>query len=209
MANHNHHAYPPVYEPGEGMKDNGQLGTWLGLISTLFFIATFVAANVYLRGWSPEVFALSQSSDLPYMSTLTLLLGAIAALFMGNSFRKRANGAFVAGLLVSAILFAVSMVQEWMLIKEMAALGPAVWTSYVTVYVCQFLMLLISVILFVIAIGFHFRGNEKALKRFIPASMSVWLFTLMLGIGILLLTNVMTVEQFAEWCGVKFTSILK
>lgn len=209
MANHNQHAYPPAYEPGEGMKDNGQLATWLGLISTLFFIATFVAANVYLRGWSPEVFSLSQTSDLPYMSTLTLLLGTVAAVFMGNSYRKRANGAFLIGLLVSTALFAASMVQEWMLIKEMAALGPAAWTAYVTVYTSQFIMLLISVILFVIAIAFHFRGNEKALKRFIPASMSVWLFTLMLGLGILLLTNVMTVEQFAEWCGVKFTGLLK
>ncbi len=209
MAKHNNHAYPPVYEPGKGMKDNGQFAVWLGLISTLFFIATFVSSNVYLRGWSPDVFALKQETDLPYLSTLTLLIGALGALFTGNSFRKRANGAFTAGLLVSTVLFTASLVQEWMLIKELAALGPVAWTAYVTVYVCQFIMLLISVVLFLVAIGFHIRGNEKALQRFIPASMSVWLFTLMLGIAILLLTNVISVEQFAEWCGVKFLGLVK
>lgn len=209
MANHKTQAYPPEYKPGAGIKDNAQLGVWLGLISALFLIATFVSSNVYLRGWSPEVFALKNQSDLPYLSTLTLLIGAVAAILTGNAFRNRKDRAFAAGLFVSMILFAASFVQECLLIKEMAALGPAAWTAYVTVYVCQALMLLVSVVLFVIAIGFQLRRNENALKRFIPASMSVWLFTLMLGIGILLLTNVVTVEQFTEWCGVKFLGLVK
>ncbi|MGD8190779.1 hypothetical protein ACQCN2_12435 [Brevibacillus ginsengisoli] len=209
MANHNNHAFPPEYKPGAGMKDNAQLGVWLGLISALFLIATFVSSNVYLRGWSPEVFALKYQTDLPYQSTLTLLIGAVMAIFTGNAFRNRKDGMFAAGLFVSLMLFAASFVQECLLIKEMAALGPAAWTAYVTVYVCQAIMLLISVILFVVAVAFQLRRNEQALKRFIPASMSVWLFTLMLGLGILLLTNVMSVEQFTEWCGVKFLGLVK
>lgn len=209
MGNHNNHAFPPEYKPGAGMKDNAQLGVWLGLISALFLIATFVSSNVYLRGWSPEVFALKYQTELPYTSTLTLLIGALASIFTGNAFRNRKDGAFAAGLYLSMILFAAAFVQECMLIKEMAALGPAAWTAYVTVYVCQAIMLLISVVLFVVAIGFQLRRNENVLKRFIPASMSVWLFTLMLGLAILLLTNVVSVEQFAEWCGTKFLGLVK
>ncbi len=209
MAANHQHNYPPAYEPGPGMKDNGQFAVWLGLISALFFIATFVSSNVYLRGWSPDVFNLKQTSDLPYLSTLVLLAGAVAALFTGSAFRKRANGAFTVGLLLSAALFAVSLVLETLLIKEFAALGPAAWTAYLTVYLCQWIMLAICVILFVIAIAFHFGGKEKKLVRLVPAAMSVWLFTVMLGLAILLLTNVMTVGQFAEWCGVKFLGLVK
>ncbi len=66
----------PVHqrEHGHDVLRQQNMGVWLGLTAFTFFYGTFIAANVYLRGWSPQKFALSQSqiSNIPYYSALDL-----------------------------------------------------------------------------------------------------------------------------------------
>ena len=88
-----HHA--PDWVParhGTGIKHDGIFATWLSLLSFTFFIATFVASNVYLRGWNPEQFnvSLGYYADLPNYSTLVLLVAGIITFVAGGAYRKGA-----------------------------------------------------------------------------------------------------------------------
>lgn len=196
------------YTPGTGIKDNAQFGTWLGLIAFTFFFGTFVAANVYLRGWSPEVFNVDfagKAGDLPYLNTLILLGSAVLALIAGQAFRKRANGAFVAALALATLLALAYVVLGAQLIREMVTLGKAVWTAYLTVYGLHWILGLLNFILLAVALAFAFAGKENALKRLVPAGMSVWLYTAISGLAVFVITDVVSVGAFAEWCGTKLS----
>ncbi|GAB6936131.1 hypothetical protein JCM14720_20520 [Calditerricola yamamurae] len=196
------------YTPGTGIKDNAQLATWLGIIAFTFFFGTFVAANVYLRGWSPEVFNVDfagKAGDLPYLNTLILLGSAVLALIAGQAFRKRMNGAFIVTLALATLLALAYAVLGGQLVLEMTGLGKAVWTAYLTVYGLHWLLGLFNFILLAVALVFAFAGKEQALKRLVPTGMSVWLYTAITGLAVFVITDVVSVSEFAEWCGTKLT----
>lgn len=63
--------------PKKGIKDNGLLGVWLGLISFTFTFAVFIVSNVYLRGWSPDVFNVTLPANVQDLVNYNVLLLAL------------------------------------------------------------------------------------------------------------------------------------
>lgn len=201
------HSHDPMV-PGKGIKDIGQLGTWLGLISFTFLFATFIASNVYLRGWSPETFSVnlpSQMQNIVYLNFLFTILAGALAIAMGISYKKKNNSLFLSlyGLMGAAFLGSM-ILTSWM-IGQYHGMSAAAWTAYGMVEIFMLVLSVISLILFIIGIVYMIR-RKKALNRFIPAALSVWVYTMIMGIVVFIQCDLMEVGQFLEWCGIKLTS---
>jgi uncharacterized membrane protein YozB (DUF420 family) len=205
-----HHA--PDWVPqreGTGIKHNGIFATWLALCSFTFFLATFVAANVYLRGWSPEKFNVDfgAQADLPGYTTLVLIVAGLLSIIAGNFWRSGQLGKFKGAMVLVTLAFFVYVVMQIWLIAYTWYLGAAAWTIYLGVYVCQILLTFVC-IGFIISIAKYFGDrNEKQLRSLVPAAMSVFLYTVVVGVACLVITDVITVGEFAEWCGTKLQQI--
>lgn len=202
-----HHApeWVPDRSGATGYKDNGLFATWLGLISFTFFFGTFLAANAYLRGWSPEKFSINFNGnyDLPAITTLILIVAGALVLAGTNAFRKSAWKSFQALMVLSLLVFAGLAITQMRLLVYTYGLGPAAWTANLMIYIIQFLLSVVC-ICFLVAIGkFYSERNDKALRRLVPAAMSVFMYTIIMGVIVLVLTDMITIGQFTQWCGTK------
>jgi uncharacterized membrane protein YozB (DUF420 family) len=207
-----HHAPDWVpHRSGTGSKDDGILATWLGLLSFTFFYGTFLAANVYLRGWAPDKFTVDfgANADLPALTTICLLVAGFVVLLAGSFFRNNQYKKFQGTMIIAVLaFFGYAVLQMWLLV-DAYYLGTAAWTTHLALYSLQFALALIDII-FILLIGKHFaERNEKALRRLVPAAMSVFMYTVLLGILTLVVTDMITVGQFASWCGEKLAAIAK
>jgi len=201
-----HHAPDWVPERhGSGIKNDGVFATWLSLLSFTFLIGTFVAANVYLRGWNPDVYnvSLGDYANMPYYATLVLLLAGLLSVFAGGAYRAGAWKRLQGLLALVAVAFTAYAVITMKLVTITYDLGPAAWTTLIGVYFLEFLMALVC-LWFVMMIGFKFANrNLKSLNSWVPAATSVFLYTVMTGLLCLLVTDVVSVGEFAEWCGIR------
>lgn len=199
-------------EPGPGAKDNGQLAAWLGLVSYTFFLATFVAANVYLRGWRPDVFGVELPADVKsfsYISTLVLIVTSVVLLIAGVSFRNGSYKKFLGTMGFGAILYATHLVLQIQLMMKYIALGKAVATINATITAFQILITLTSLAL-IAAVGWYGDAKDgKVLRRLVPGAMAVWMYAVVVGIAVMIITDVVSVGQFAEWCGTRLKELVK
>ena len=207
-----HHAPDWVpHRSGTGIKDDGILATWLGLLSFTFFYGTFLAANVYLRGWAPDKFTVDfgANANLPSLSFICLLVAGFVILMAGSFFRNNQYKKFQGAMILATIAFVgYAILQMWLLVFTYY-LGTAAWTTHLALYSLQFALAVIDII-FVLMIGKNFaERNETALRRLVPAAMSVFMYTVLIGVVTLVVTDMLTVGQFASWCGQKFTSLVK
>lgn len=200
------------HAPKKGIKDNGLLGVWLGLISFTFTFAVFIVSNVYLRGWSPDVFNVTLPADVQDLVNYNvLLLVALGVLTLagGISYKKRKDG-LAFGLLALAMIVAIGyVVIDWSLIQSYRSLGPAAWTAYVIVQAIMEILVLICIVLYLRAFYFKMRNNEKALNRFIPGATAVWIYTVIMGLFVFIQCDLIEIGQFAEWCGIKLSQLGK
>lgn len=193
---------------GAYVKDDAQLAAWLGLLSFTFFSGTFVAANVYLRGWNPDKFTLKLTgfaANLPYIAMLSLLVAAVLILIGGTFFKKRQYGKFQATLALSAIpLVAYGVMEAWMVVISIQQSVQAA-TIYATVDGLNVIVAAVAVAM-LMAMGWKYSArNEEALIRLVPTAMTVIMYAVLLGLAILLITNVATVGGFMDWCGIPIT----
>jgi hypothetical protein len=208
MAVHSHQEQTPK----KGIKDSGLLGVWLGLISFTFLFAVFIVSNVYLRGWSPNVFNITLPADVQNLVNYNvLLLVAIGVLTLagGVSYRKRKDGAAVVLLALAMIASIGYVIIDWSLIQSYRALGPVAWTAYVIVQSIMELLVMIGIVLYLRAFYFMIRKKETALRRFIPGATAVWMYTVIMGLFVFIQCDLIEIGQFAEWCGVKLSQIVK
>lgn len=207
-----HHAPDWVpHREGTGIKDNGVFATWLSLIAFTFFIGTFVAANVYLRGWAPDKFTIDfgANANLPAFTTIFLLVAGFLLLLAGNFFRANQMGKFnVMMVLATLAITGYAAMQLW-LMSFVHGLGAHAWTTHMGIYLLQFSLALVC-IGFMMAIGkYYSERNIKALNRLVPAALSVFLYTVMTGILTLVITDMISVGEFAEWCGTRIMELVK
>lgn len=198
--------------PKKGIRDNGQFGVWLGLLSFTFFFAVFIVSNVYLRGWSPEVFTIELPptlQNLVYDNLVLLIVMGAFSLAGGICYRKRKDG-WAAALLATACAAAIGyLILDWTVIEGYRALGPAAWTAYVIVHVMMEGLVGLCVILYGLVFYRMMQKKEAVLNRLIPGATAVWLYTLIMGFVVFVQCDVVDIGQFGEWCGVKLSQIGK
>jgi uncharacterized membrane protein YozB (DUF420 family) len=202
MAVHSHENQLPK----KGIRDDAQLGIWLGLISFTFLFAVFIVSNVYLRGWSPDVFTITLPAgvqNLVNYNVILLLLIGVCTLAGGISYKKHKAGPAGALLGLAMLASLGYLFFDWMLIQQYRAIGPAAWTAYVTVQSFMAILVAISVVLYLRAFFFMMKKDEAALNRFIPASTAVWVYTVIMGLFVFIQCDFIQIGQFAEWCGLK------
>ncbi|ASS76432.1 hypothetical protein CIG75_16690 [Tumebacillus algifaecis] len=207
-----HHAPDWVpHREGTGIKDNGIFATWLSLISFTFFLATFVAANVYLRGWAPDKFTVDfgPNADLPAITTIILLVAGLLLLLAASFFRSKAMGKFNIMMVLSTLaITAYAVMQIWLLFYTHEQ-GEHAWTTHMGIYFLQLALSLVC-IGFMMAIGkYYSERNIKALNRLVPAALSVFLYTVATGVLTLVLTDMISVGEFAEWCGTRIMELVQ
>ncbi|AMA71873.1 MULTISPECIES: hypothetical protein [Aneurinibacillus] len=198
--------------PKKGIKDNGLLGIWLGLISFTFMFAVFIVSNVYLRGWSPDVFNITLPTgvqDLVNYNVLLLLALGVLTLVAGISYKNRKDGvAFILYALATIAAIGYCVI-DWSLIQSYRALGPAAWTAHLIVQSIMEILVLICIVLYLRAFYFKMRNQEKSLNRFIPGATAVWMYTVIMGLFVFIQCDLIEIGQFAEWCGIKLSQFGK
>ena len=188
-------------------QGNANLAVWAGLVALTFMTATFVASNVYLRGWSPTKFVLKSAvlKDLPYYAVLLSIISAVLLVVAATFFVKNHWRAFNGILAVATLFYAgLGAVQFQMMLRFGHASAQSA-TIYAPTAVVQFLLTLVGVILLAVAGWYSGYANKGKINAFFPVAMNVWLYTAASGIVILLLEDVLTVGQFAAWCGQHLT----
>lgn len=185
-------------------QGNLNLAMWLGMVSVTFITASFVATNLYLRGWSPTKFDVSLApilKDVPYYDTLFQLLAAILLFVSGGFFTKNRWKAFNAVLALVTILFVGVLIAQFELMIRFGNASVQVATIYTPTAVIQFLVTLVCVVLCVVTGWYASFANKRRVDYFFPAAMNVWLYSIASGVVILLTEDVMSVGRFAAWCG--------
>ncbi|WP_027417000.1 hypothetical protein [Aneurinibacillus terranovensis] len=208
MATHSHEERLPK----KGIRDDAQLGIWLGLLSFTFFFAVFIVSNVYLRGWSPNVFNVELPAgvqDFVNYNAILLFLAGVFTLIGGIGFKKRANGMYKFNLFLALLSFIAYFAIDYWLIQQYRIIGPAAWTAYVAVQSFMAILALISIVLYVRAFYFVIRGREASLTRFIPAATSVWIYTVVMGWLVFIQCDLISIGQFTQWCGTKMSLLTK
>ncbi len=188
-------------------QGNANLATWAGLVALTFMTATFVATNVYLRGWDPAKFKLHDQylTQLPYVTVLLSIVSAVL-LFVAASFFKRDKWkAFNLTLALTTISFVVTTITQFRLMLWFANYSPQVGTIYAPTAAVEFLLDVLCVILLAVAGWYSGYGSKRKINQFFPVAMNVWLYTVISSVVILLVENVMTVGEFAAWCGQHLT----
>ena len=193
----------PEPEHGHEAPRQQNMAVWLGLCAITFFYATFIATNVYLRGWSPGKFTLDQSrvSNLPYYAVLELVLTFIVLLIAGALFRARKWKALNAALGAIGVLFVAYTLLQFQIVVMFSHMSPQVWTAYMPSSVIQLLLSLVCVV-HVAWIGWRstFR-NRRPLQALFPLGMNWWMYSVITSVVTYLLTDVMTVGSITAWCG--------
>lgn len=195
------------HEPAHGHEHDvpkqQNMAIWLGLCALTFFYATFVASNVYLRGWSPAKFAMKQLQihNLPYLALLDLIACFIVMLVAGSYFKKKRWQALNRSLAVLGLLFVLYALFQFWIIGMFAAMSPQIWTAYMPAGVMQFL-LAVTCIVYIGWVGWRSTLKDKTLlMRTFPLGMNFWMYTVISSVVVYLLTDVMTVGSIAQWCG--------
>ncbi|OFW82239.1 MAG: hypothetical protein A2201_04245 [Alicyclobacillus sp. RIFOXYA1_FULL_53_8] len=188
-------------------QGNANLAVWVGLVGITFMYATFVATNVYLRGWNPQKFVLTAKllNDLPYYTTLGLILSGILFFLAGMFFVKDRWRAFTLTLALATLAWVAVLLTQFRLMLWFIGYSPQIRTIYGPSAVIQFLLELIGAILLAYAGWYASYNNKAKLNKFFPVAMNVWAYTVVSTIVALLVENVMTVGQFAAWCGQHLT----
>ncbi|MCL6547634.1 MAG: hypothetical protein K6T30_01845 [Alicyclobacillus sp.] len=185
-------------------QGNANLAVWLGLIALTFMTAAFVAANVYLRGWNPAKFDTLNASllrELPYWDTLLMIVAGVLLLIAAPFFVRNRWREFNLMLALATLAFVAVLVIQFRLMLWFSYSSPQIATIYAPTAAIQFLLTLVCVILLAVAGWYANFGNKKKINAFFPVAMNVWLYTIISGIVILLVEDVMTIGQFAAWCG--------
>jgi uncharacterized membrane protein YozB (DUF420 family) len=207
-----HHAPDWVpHRSGTGIKHDGTFATWLSILSFTFFLATFVAANVYLRGWAPDKFTVDfgANADLPSYTTIVLLVAGFILLLAGSAYKQNAMKRFQGLMVVASLAFTAYAVMQMWLIVTVWDLGAAAWTTHLGIYVLQFSLALIDLV-FIGFIGYYYSNrNDAKLRSVVPAAMSVFIYTVFIGITVLLITDMISIGQFAEWCGTRLKELVQ
>lgn len=198
-AHMGHHAHDENIDH----QGNANLAVWLGLVAMTFTTASFVGSNVYLRGWNPAKFVLQSQllKDLPYYSTLLLLLSGLLVLLAAVFFARDKWTAFNAVLALATMSFVAVLAVQFRMMIWFMDYSKQIATIYAPTAVLQFLLTLICVILLAYAGWYASYGRKEKINKFFPVAMNVWLYAVFSGIVIMLLEDVMTVGQFAAWCG--------
>lgn len=188
-------------------QGNANMAVWLGLVALTFVTATFVASNVYLRGWNPSKFDTNFSSslllkDLPYWDVLLLVVSAILVLIAGSFFVKNMWKAFNAMLAICTLTFVALLVCEFNLLIWFCNYSRQVATIYAPSAAIQLLLTFLCVILLVFAGWYSSFRNKLKINNFFPVAVNVWLYAAFSGVVIFFLEDVMTFGQFAAWCGI-------
>lgn len=184
-------------------QGNANLGVWSGLVALTFMTATFVASNVYLRGWSPTKFALKSGvlKDLPYYTVLLSVISALILLGAARFFIKDKWRAFSLTLGLATLFYVALAAVQFQLMLRFGHASVQDATIFVPTATIQFCLTLVGVVLLAVAGWYAGFANKAKLNTFFPVAMNVWLYSAMSGIVILLVENVLTVGQFAAWCG--------
>lgn len=201
------HSHDPMV-PGKGIKDIGQLGTWLGLISFTFLFATFIASNVYLRGWSPETFSVNLPGpvqNIVYLNFIFTILAGLLSIALGMSYKKKKNSLFISLYVLAAIAFLGDMILTGWIINHYYGMGASAWTAYGMVEIFMLILDVVSLVLFIVGFFYMNQKKSKSLNRFIPGALSVWVYTMIMGIIVFIQCDLIQIEQFLEWCGIKIT----
>ncbi|MDQ0190301.1 hypothetical protein JI721_09780 [Alicyclobacillus cycloheptanicus] len=196
------------HEENIDRQGNLVLAMWLGLVAVTFTAASFVASNVYLRKWSPTKFTLPHSAilkDLPYWSTLMLLIAGILCLIAGALFAKNQWKAFNLVLAITTLAFVAVVCIDFRLFVWFANSSPQTRTIYAPTAFIELGVSVTSVVLLAFAGWYASYGNKARINYFFPAAMNWWLYNAMFGIVVLLMENVITVGSFAAWCGQHLT----
>lgn len=189
-------------------QGNANLAVWLSLASTTFITATFVGANVYLRGWSPTKFDtlnVPLLKDLPYYDVLLQIVAALLLFGAGALFVKNRWRAFNLLLGLSAATFIAVFIIQFRLTVWFANASPQIATIYAPSSTIEFLTTGVCVVLVGIAGWYASFGSKKKINYYFPVFMNVWLYSVCAGIVILLLEDVMSIGRFAAWCGQHLT----
>ncbi|GGJ01475.1 hypothetical protein GCM10010885_08370 [Alicyclobacillus cellulosilyticus] len=188
-------------------QGNANLAVWLGLIALTFTTATFVATNVYLRAWSPAKFDLSplKLQGLPYQTMLFLLISGVLLFIAGAFFVRNAWHGFRVTLALTTLSFFAVLVLQFRIMVWFTYASKQIATIYTPSAFIEFALVVLSVILLAIGGWFASFASKRRINRFFPVAMNVWLYTVFAGIVMMLLENVMTVGEFAAWCGQHLT----
>lgn len=192
------------HEENIDRQGNLVLGIWLGLSGLTFTGASFVASNVYLRKWSPSKFALPKAAllrDLPYLSTLLLLLAGILCLVAGALYLRDRWKAFNAVLALTTLSFVGVVAIDLRLFLWFSFTSAQVRTIYAPTAFIEMGVSITSLGLLAACGWYASYGNKARINYFFPAAMNWWLYNVLFGIGVLLMENVITVGSFAAWCG--------
>ncbi|QSO54471.1 hypothetical protein JZ785_12310 [Alicyclobacillus curvatus] len=199
----------PHFDHHENMdpQANANFATWAGLVALTFMTATFVASNVYLRGWSPTKFVLKSAllKDLPYYAVLLSILSAVILLVASQFFTRDKWRAFSLTLALGTLSYVALAAVQFQLMLRFGHASAQSATIYAPTAVIQFALTTVGVVLLAAAGWYTGFANKAKINAFFPVAMNVWLYSAMSGIVILLLEDVLTVGQFAAWCGQHLT----
>jgi heme/copper-type cytochrome/quinol oxidase subunit 3 len=184
-------------------QGNANLAVWLGLVALTFMSAVFVASNVYLRGWSPARFTLKDRllTDLPYWDTVLLVVSGVLVLVAASFFARDRWRAFNGVLAIAVLSWVATTLIQFRLMIWFAGFSKQIKTIDWPTSMIVFGLTAISTILIAVAGWYASFANKSKINAFFPVAMNVWLYTVLFGIIVLLMEHVLTVGQFAAWCG--------
>jgi uncharacterized membrane protein YozB (DUF420 family) len=200
-----HSAGHGAHVPDHDVPKAENMGIWLGLTAFTFFYGTFIASNVYLRGWSPTKFALDQHkiSNIPYYSIFDLIALFIVLIIAGSLFKAKKWKALNGVMALTGLLFVLYTLFQFWIIQMYGAMSPQIWTAYMPAGVLQ-LILAIASLVYIAWVGWRSTFKNKApLQRVFTLGMNIWLYTVITSVATYLLTDVMTMGSIAQWCGIK------
>ncbi|WP_067931746.1 hypothetical protein [Alicyclobacillus kakegawensis] len=197
------HGGQVVHDERIDPQANANLAVWLGLAALTFMAAVFVASNVYLRGWNPSKFTLNNQllTDLPYWDTLILIVSGVLVLVAATFFARDRWQAFNAVLALAVLSWVATTLIQFRLMLWFAGYNQQIKTIDWPTSMIVFALTFISTVLIAIAGWYASFANKAKVNAFFPVAMNVWLYTVMFGIVVLLMERVLTVGQFAAWCG--------
>lgn len=185
---------------------NGNLAVWLGLVALTFMTASFVGSNVYLRGWNPSKFDVRFKNqlllqDIPFIHILLLLVSVVFLLIAGTFFVKNRWRAFNLMLALTTLAYVGVMITAFDMMIWFGNYSPQVATIYAPTETIQFLLSVICVVLLMIAGWYSSFGSKRKINSFFPVAMNVWMYTAFSSLVIWLMEDVVSIGQFAAWCG--------